>query len=230
MNTGRDSHSRRRPGPTQYRLGIDRGRGVEAELHRLRLDPNRRRGLARPRLATIHRSLAGLVERERPNEAAVEETFVNRDPQSALKLGQARGVDAGVAGAARPAGLRICRQPDQEDGGRGRARGKAPGGDDGQDAAARLQRLDPGRRGRARGRHLPCAASRRARAGGRHDRQAEGDRRQSGRGRPHSRRRRGRLPVAASARTLRALPSVGEAAELLIEPMCARTPSGSMAF
>ncbi len=27
-----------------------------------------------------------------PSEAAVEETFVNRDPQSALKLGQARGV------------------------------------------------------------------------------------------------------------------------------------------
>jgi crossover junction endodeoxyribonuclease RuvC len=44
------------------------------------------------RLASIHRSLAGLVERERPHEAAVEETFVNRDPQSTLKLGQARGV------------------------------------------------------------------------------------------------------------------------------------------
>jgi crossover junction endodeoxyribonuclease RuvC len=27
-----------------------------------------------------------------PEEAAVEETYVNRDPQSALKLGQARGV------------------------------------------------------------------------------------------------------------------------------------------
>ena len=33
----------------------------------------------------------GLVEREGPDEAAIEETFVNRDPQSALKLGQARG-------------------------------------------------------------------------------------------------------------------------------------------
>ena len=44
------------------------------------------------RLATIHRLLTGLVEREGPHEAAVEETFVNRDPQSALKLGQARGV------------------------------------------------------------------------------------------------------------------------------------------
>src|ERR1700684_34343 len=48
------------------------------------------------RLAAIHRLLTGLVEREGPNEAAVEETFVNRDPQSALKLGQARGIALGV--------------------------------------------------------------------------------------------------------------------------------------
>ena len=44
------------------------------------------------RLALIHRGLVRLIEDERPNEGAVEETFVNRDPQSALKLGQARGV------------------------------------------------------------------------------------------------------------------------------------------
>jgi crossover junction endodeoxyribonuclease RuvC len=44
------------------------------------------------RLAIIHRALAKLIVDERPDEGAVEETFVNRDPQSALKLGQARGV------------------------------------------------------------------------------------------------------------------------------------------
>jgi crossover junction endodeoxyribonuclease RuvC len=44
------------------------------------------------RLAAIHSSLTALIERDRPHEAAVEETFVNRDPQSTLKLGQARGV------------------------------------------------------------------------------------------------------------------------------------------
>jgi crossover junction endodeoxyribonuclease RuvC len=44
------------------------------------------------RLASIHCSLTALIERDGPNEAAVEETFVNRDPQSTLKLGQARGV------------------------------------------------------------------------------------------------------------------------------------------
>ena len=44
------------------------------------------------RLAAIHRALSALVEREGPHEAAIEETFLNRDPQSTLKLGQARGV------------------------------------------------------------------------------------------------------------------------------------------
>ncbi|HZZ61702.1 MAG TPA: crossover junction endodeoxyribonuclease RuvC [Roseiarcus sp.] len=44
------------------------------------------------RLASIHRALTALVEKSAPHEAAVEETFVNRDPQSTLKLGQARGV------------------------------------------------------------------------------------------------------------------------------------------
>ncbi len=43
------------------------------------------------RLAAIHRGLVDLIDRNSPHEAAVEETFVNRDPQSALKLGQARG-------------------------------------------------------------------------------------------------------------------------------------------
>jgi crossover junction endodeoxyribonuclease RuvC len=43
------------------------------------------------RLAAIHGALTDLVEERSPHEAAVEETFVNRDPQSTLKLGQARG-------------------------------------------------------------------------------------------------------------------------------------------
>jgi crossover junction endodeoxyribonuclease RuvC len=43
------------------------------------------------RLASIHSALTALVELNAPHEAAVEETFVNRDPQSTLKLGQARG-------------------------------------------------------------------------------------------------------------------------------------------
>jgi crossover junction endodeoxyribonuclease RuvC len=44
------------------------------------------------RLAALHRALAELLARTRPDEAAVEETYVNRNPTSTLRLGQARGV------------------------------------------------------------------------------------------------------------------------------------------
>lgn len=44
------------------------------------------------RLAALHRALAAVLEEFRPHEAAVEETFVNMNPASTLKLGQARGV------------------------------------------------------------------------------------------------------------------------------------------
>ncbi len=44
------------------------------------------------RLCTLHEGLGAIVADYRPHEAAIEEVFVNRDPQSALKLGQARGV------------------------------------------------------------------------------------------------------------------------------------------
>ena len=44
------------------------------------------------RLRQLHDGLAEVIHAHQPHEAAVEETFVNRDPQSALKLGQARGV------------------------------------------------------------------------------------------------------------------------------------------
>ena len=44
------------------------------------------------RLRQLHDGLTRVVTAYSPDEVAVEETFVNRDPQSALKLGQARGV------------------------------------------------------------------------------------------------------------------------------------------
>jgi len=44
------------------------------------------------RLVAIHDGLAQVVERFAPDEAAVEQTFVNRDGASTLKLGQARGI------------------------------------------------------------------------------------------------------------------------------------------
>ncbi len=44
------------------------------------------------RLALLHEGLVAVIERYQPGEAAVEETFVNRNPASTLKLGQARGI------------------------------------------------------------------------------------------------------------------------------------------
>ena len=43
------------------------------------------------RLADLHRRLAAVCGRFAPDEAAVEEPFVNRNPASTLKLGSARG-------------------------------------------------------------------------------------------------------------------------------------------
>lgn len=44
------------------------------------------------RLVAIDRELADVILAHRPDCAAVEEVFVNQNPQSTLKLGQARGV------------------------------------------------------------------------------------------------------------------------------------------
>jgi crossover junction endodeoxyribonuclease RuvC len=44
------------------------------------------------RLRQLHEGISRVIVTWTPDEVAVEETFVNRDPQSALKLGQARGI------------------------------------------------------------------------------------------------------------------------------------------
>jgi crossover junction endodeoxyribonuclease RuvC len=44
------------------------------------------------RLAFLCDQLLAIIAEHRPDTAAVEEVFVNRNPQSTLKLGQARGV------------------------------------------------------------------------------------------------------------------------------------------
>ena len=44
------------------------------------------------RLVTIHDGLTRIVEEFRPDEAAVEATFVNGNAAATLKLGQARGI------------------------------------------------------------------------------------------------------------------------------------------
>jgi len=44
------------------------------------------------RLRMLHEALLGLIATHRPDEAAVEETYVNRNGTATLKLGYARGI------------------------------------------------------------------------------------------------------------------------------------------
>ena len=44
------------------------------------------------RLAMLYHGLHGVMNQHGPQEAAVEQTFVNKDAKATLKLGQARGV------------------------------------------------------------------------------------------------------------------------------------------
>jgi crossover junction endodeoxyribonuclease RuvC len=60
------------------------------------------------RLREIYEGLCGVIARYRPQEAAVEETFVNKDARATLKLGQARGM-ALLAPAS--SGLKVAEYP-----------------------------------------------------------------------------------------------------------------------
>jgi crossover junction endodeoxyribonuclease RuvC len=96
-------------------LGLDPGLGttgwglIRAEGNRLshlangRLKTDSAAPLPR-RLAHLDAMLAALIADHAPQAAAVEEVFVNANPQSTLKLGQARGV---VICAAARAGLDV---------------------------------------------------------------------------------------------------------------------------
>lgn len=52
------------------------------------------------RLAMLHRGLAAAIATHTPDAVAIEEVFQNRNPQSTLKLGEARGVALLAAGLA----------------------------------------------------------------------------------------------------------------------------------
>jgi crossover junction endodeoxyribonuclease RuvC len=44
------------------------------------------------RLHHLHQAIVAVIGQHAPDRAAIEEVFVNKNPQSTLKLGQARGV------------------------------------------------------------------------------------------------------------------------------------------
>ena len=47
---------------------------------------------AAERLVKLHQGVCDIIETYKPDEAAIEEVFLNSNPHSSLKLGQARGV------------------------------------------------------------------------------------------------------------------------------------------
>lgn len=63
------------------------------------------------RLCQLHAALTDVLERYRPDEAAVEETFVNANAASTLKLGQARAVALLVPALA---GLSVAEYPNNQ--------------------------------------------------------------------------------------------------------------------
>jgi len=92
-------------------LGLDPGLGttgwglIEAEGNRLAHLANGQlktdtAATLPSRLATLAAQLEAMLAEQRPDAAAVEEVFVNKNPQSTLKLGQARGVIIMVAARA----------------------------------------------------------------------------------------------------------------------------------
>lgn len=66
------------------------------------------RGALAARLCELFEGLNRVIELYRPDAAAVEETFVNKNPNSTLKLGQARGA---VLLAAATSGLAVAEYP-----------------------------------------------------------------------------------------------------------------------
>ncbi|MCL6684744.1 crossover junction endodeoxyribonuclease RuvC [Sphingomonas alba] len=110
-----DDPSREREGGLTLILGLDPGLGttgwglIRAEGNRLSHMANgqlktRTADPLPERLADLARQLEALIDEHQPDAAAVEEVFVNKNPQSTLKLGQARGV---VLMTAARAGLQV---------------------------------------------------------------------------------------------------------------------------
>ena len=97
--------------PQRLILGLDPGLGttgwglIRAEGNRLSHLANgqlktRTAAPLPERLADLAHQLEALIDEHQPDAAAVEEVFVNKNPQSTLKLGQARGVVLMIAARA----------------------------------------------------------------------------------------------------------------------------------
>ena len=93
------------PGLRRTGWGIVEADGVRLEYVASGLVTSDSEGELAHRLRELYEGLSAVIARFAPQEAAVEETFVNKDARATLKLGQARGI-ALLAPACR--GLRVA--------------------------------------------------------------------------------------------------------------------------
>ena len=80
------------PGLTHTGIGIIDFDGFKSrEIYHAVISPSASLELSN-RLAIIHKQISDVIAIYLPNEAAIEEVFVNNNPKSSLTLGLARGV------------------------------------------------------------------------------------------------------------------------------------------
>jgi crossover junction endodeoxyribonuclease RuvC len=96
------------PGLRRTGWGIVEADGVRLAYVASGLVTSDAEGTLAYRLRELYEGLSAVIARFTPQEAAVEETFVNKDARSTLKLGQARGM-ALLAPACR--GLAVAEYP-----------------------------------------------------------------------------------------------------------------------
>lgn len=87
------------PGSQKTGWGVIRGCGSRLELLGCGLIRSPAEGQFSQRLAHIYSRLADVIHRFRPESAAIENVFMSKNPMSALKLGQARGVAVAACAA-----------------------------------------------------------------------------------------------------------------------------------
>lgn len=107
------------------------------------------------RLAVIHNCLNEVLAAYRPDEAAIEQVFLNDNPTSTIKLGMARGV---VILAPSLFGITVTEyepNKNQKGGGRGRQGSQKSGGNDGKNPFAGVQTEEQRLVGRFGNCHLP---------------------------------------------------------------------------
>jgi crossover junction endodeoxyribonuclease RuvC len=80
------------PGTMATGFGIVARRGGRLRMLECGTITNRSTIPISQRLLKIHRGIAALVQKHRPDEIAIESAFYGKNAQSALKLGHARGV------------------------------------------------------------------------------------------------------------------------------------------